>query len=384
MDNCCNKEDKPKTEKNKAQDKVSPESPVDMSGGCCAPVVSTDACHPKKQRPDYLLWVSGTIVLICYVLYWLVDGHPDLPQWLVVMTSGVFELINRMWWGIIAAVVFVGLLERIPRDLVMSALGRGGTFKGIVRATFAGVLLDLCSHGILMVGAKLYERGASLGQLMAFLIASPWNSLSLTIILVALIGLGWTLVFVLLSMAVGIVTGLIFDRLVSKGTLPANPNNGEITNSDSLGKQFVQLLKTTRIAPTGIVAVLKDGLKDSKMVFRWLLFGIVLATAIRAFVPLDTYQTLFGPTVVGLLLTLLAATVIEVCSEGSTPIAADIVTRAAAPGNGFTFLMAGVATDYTEVMVIRDMTKSWKIALFLPLISLPQILVIGWVLNQLG
>ena len=384
MDNCCNKEDKPKTEKNKAQDKVSPESPVDMFGGCCAPVVSTDACHPKKQRPDYLLWVSGTIVLICYVLYWLVGGNPDLPQWLVVMTSGVFELINRMWWGIIAAVVFVGLLERIPRDLVMSALGRGGTFKGIIRATFAGVLLDLCSHGILMVGAKLYERGASLGQLMAFLIASPWNSLSLTIILVALIGLGWTLVFVLLSMAVGIVTGLIFDRLVSKGTLPANPNNGEITNSDSLGKQFVQLLKTTRITPTGIVAVLKDGLKDSKMVFRWLLFGIVLATAIRAFVPLDTYQTLFGPTVVGLLFTLLAATVIEVCSEGSTPIAADIVTRAAAPGNGFTFLMAGVATDYTEVMVIRDMTKSWKIALFLPLISLPQILVIGWVLNQLG
>jgi uncharacterized membrane protein YraQ (UPF0718 family) len=324
------------------------------------------------------------IVLICYVLYWLVDGHPDLPSWLVVMTSGVFELINRMWWGILAAVIFVGLLERIPRDLVMSVLGRGGTLTGIVRATFAGVLLDLCSHGILMVGTKLYERGASLGQLMAFLIASPWNSLSLTIILVALIGFGWTLAFILLSMVVGVVTGMIFDRLVAKGTLPANPNNSEITNSDSLGKQFNQLIKAIRITPVGVLAVLKDGLKDSKMVFRWLFFGIVLATAIRAFVPLDTYQALFGPTVAGLLLTLLAATIIEVCSEGSTPIAADIVTRAAAPGNGFAFLMAGVATDYTEVMVIRDLTKSWKIALFLPLISLPQILVIGWLLNQVG
>ena len=381
MANCCSKEDKHKTEIEK---KVSPQSSEEIAG-CCAPVAkSDDSCHSKKQRPDYLLWVSGTIVLLCYVLYWLVDGHPDLPQWLVVMTSGVYELINRMWWGILAAVIFVGLLERIPRDLVMSALGQGGTLKGIVRATFAGVLLDLCSHGILMVGAKLYERGASLGQLMTFLIASPWNSLSLTIILVALIGLGWTLAFVLLSMAVGIVTGLIFDRLVSKGTLPANPNNGGITNGDSLGKQFVQLLKAARITPTSITAVLGDGLRDSRMVFRWLFFGIVLATAIRAFVPLDTYQALFGPTVAGLLLTLLAATVIEVCSEGSTPIAADIVTRAAAPGNGFTFLMAGVATDYTEVMVIRDMTKSWEIALFLPLISLPQILVIGWVLNQLG
>jgi len=108
----------------------------------------------------------------------------------------------------------------------------------------------------------------------------------------------------------------------------------------------------------------------------------VLATAIRAFVPMDTYQALFGPTVVGLLLTMLAATIIEVCSEGSTPIAADIVTRAAAPGNGFAFLMAGVATDYTEVMVIRDLTKSWKIALFLPLVCLPQVLVMGWILNQ--
>jgi uncharacterized membrane protein YraQ (UPF0718 family) len=157
-----------------------------------------------------------------------------------------------------------------------------------------------------------------------------------------------------------------------------------MTSGDSLWRQLVQAGKSVHITPASILAVLKDGLKDSKMVFRWLFFGIVLATAIRAFVPVDTYQTLFGPTVMGLLLTLLAATVIEVCSEGSTPIAADIVTRAAAPGNGFTFMMAGVATDYTEVMVIRDMTQSWKIALFLPLVSVPQILVIGWVLNQLG
>jgi hypothetical protein len=44
--------------------------------------------------------------------------------------------------------------------------------------------------------------------------------------------------------------------------------------------------------------------------------------------------------------------------------------------------MAGVATDYTEVMSIRDTTKSWKIALFLPLITVPQIVLIGAVLNQ--
>lgn len=347
---------------------------------CCEPEKKT------KQRPDFLLWISGTLVLLSYLGNVFLAGQPNLPDWLVIITSGIYELINTMWWGLAMAVVFVGLLDRIPRDLVMSALGEGGTVKGIVRATFAGVLLDLCSHGILMVGTKLYERGASLGQLMAFLIASPWNSLSLTIILITLIGWGWTLSFVALSMAIGIVTGVIFDGLVKAEVLPANPNaavdQNTPPNTQKITPQIVALIKQADYSPKAIGNLLWDGLKDSRMVFRWLLFGLVLATAIRAFVPMDTYQTLFGPTVAGLFLTLIAATIIEVCSEGSTPIAADILTRAAAPGNGFTFLMAGVATDYTEVMVIRDTTKSWKIALFLPLLTLPQVLLVGYLLNQ--
>ena len=366
---------------------------------CCpppAPKTTTSCCESdtvKAARPDYLLWVSGSLVALGYLTHLLfVSPAPSaaaLPQWLVTASSGIYELIDKMWWGLVMAVVFVGLLERIPRELVMSALGQGGTVRGVMRATFAGVLLDLCSHGILMVGTKLYERGASIGQLMAFLIASPWNSLSLTVVLITLIGWGYTLAFIGLSMAIGIVTGIIFDRLVESQVLPGNPNSHNGSNSGNSNIQNVPLwpqisaaLKQIRFTPKGLVDLLWDGLRDSRMVFRWLFFGIVLATAIRALVPLDTYQTLFGPTVAGLFLTLLAATIIEVCSEGSTPIAADIITRAAAPGNGFTFLMAGVATDYTEVMVIRDTTKSWKIALFLPLITLSQVLMIGYLLNQ--
>jgi hypothetical protein len=127
-----------------------------------------------------------------------------------------------------------------------------------------------------------------------------------------------------------------------------------------------------------------DGLKESKMVLRWVVFGVVLVALIRAFVPEDIFSVWFGATAGGLLLTLLAASVIEVCSEGSSPIAADLLTRAAAPGNAFTFLMAGAATDYTEVMVLKDTTKSWKIALFLPLVTVPQVLLIGWLMNLYG
>jgi hypothetical protein len=32
-------------------------------------------------------------------------------------------------------------------------------------------------------------------------------------------------------------------------------------------------------------------------------------------------------------------------------------------------------------MVIKETTKSWKIALFLPLVTLPQIILLGVILN---
>jgi hypothetical protein len=83
----------------------------------------------------------------------------------------------------------------------------------------------------------------------------------------------------------------------------------------------------------------------------------------------------------GLVATVFFATILEVCSEGSSPIAADFVTRAGAPGNAFAFLMAGASTDYTDIMILKDTTKSWKIALFLPLITLPQIILLAVLIN---
>ena len=74
--------------------------------------------------------------------------------------------------------------------------------------------------------------------------------------------------------------------------------------------------------------MIKAGLGESQMILRWIFFGTVLAAAIRALVPADVFGDWFGPTWIGVLLTLVAATVIEVCSEGSSPIAADLVTRA--------------------------------------------------------
>jgi len=352
---------------------------------CCPSTTAAQA----QRRIDWMLWGSAALVLAGYLTHGLL-GHDKASgsdhSMIMHYAAGTFELMNTMWWGILIGIVFVGLLDRVPRDVIIVALAGERRTTGLLRATAAGVLFDLCSHGVLMVGMKLYERGASIGQTVAFLLASPWNSLSLTIILISLIGWGYTIAFVLLSAVIAVITGWIFDALVAQGHLPENParTDADVHNGGSLSSVIRTWLSDVRPSWQGFIAMLWDGLKGSRMVLRWLLFGVVLASLLRAVLPQDVFADWFGPTLFGVMMTVLAATIIEVCSEGAAPIGADLVTRASAPGNGFTFLMAGVATDYTEVMSLKDTTGSWKIALALPIIAVPQVLAIGVMLNHLA
>lgn len=341
---------------------------------------TTTCCDSDKASFDWLLWSCLALSILFYGISFFVDGH---DHWLSIISHSVHELINTMWWSIILAIFFVGALSKIPQYFIVSILGQGGTFKGLWRATLAGVLLDLCSHGILMVGMELRKKGASLGQVMAFLIASPWNSISLTIIMFSLIGLNWTLAFIALSMILAISSGWLFDRFEKAGILPNSQVNTDLPENFHFWSSAKYELSAVNWDKALAKEIFKGGLNGSRMVIRWLLFGVLLASAIRGFVSLDDFQTYFGPTLIGLGATLIAATIIEVCSEGSTPIAADLLTRANAPGNSFAFLMTGVATDYTEVMVIKDTMKSWKVALFLPLITVPQVVVVAIILNNL-
>jgi uncharacterized membrane protein YraQ (UPF0718 family) len=87
-----------------------------------------------------------------------------------------------------------------------------------------------------------------------------------------------------------------------------------------------------------------------------------------------------GPTIVGLVVTLALATIIEVCSEGSSPLAFEIYRQTNALGNSFVFLMAGVATDYTEIGLLWS-NVGRRTAIWLPVVTVPQVVILGYIAN---
>ena len=340
---------------------------------------SAPSCCAPRGRFDYILWVSLALFTLGVVLPYTLHNS---PIWLEKFSHTCMRLALQSWPAILAGIFAMAILSKTPKELVAAILGRPGTFSGILRATGAGVLLDLCNHGILLVGMGLYKRGASLGQTIAFLIASPWNSLSLTLLLAVLIGWQWTLIFLLLTAIVGIITGWLVDQLTKAGRLPANANSITLPEHFSYRDSFREMAHALSPRPSNLFALLGSGIRDSRMVLRWLLLGFILTAAVNAFVPAGVLAHHFGPTILGLLLTLLATTLLEICSEGSSPLAAELFHSANAPGNAFAFLMAGVATDYTEMLSLKSTTGRWICALILPIISVPQVLILGMLLNQ--
>lgn len=79
--------------------------------------------------------------------------------------------------------------------------------------------------------------------------------------------------------------------------------------------------------------------------------GIGVASAAGAYVPSYFFTKYMGASLLGVFVTLGFAAVIEVCSQGSAPMAFELFRQIAALGNSFIFLMAmaEVVTDYTEI-----------------------------------
>jgi uncharacterized membrane protein YraQ (UPF0718 family) len=118
------------------------------------------------------------------------------------------------------------------------------------------------------------------------------------------------------------------------------------------------------------------------MVLWWIILGMLLASFAGAYIPVHFFHRFMGPTLLGLIVTLVVATVIEVCSEGSSPLAFEIYRQTSALGNSFAFLMAGVATDYTEIGLLWT-NVGRRVALWLPLVTVPQVLLLGHVANTI-
>jgi uncharacterized protein len=295
----------------------------------------------------------------------------------------LFHYVGSIWWAVFLGLFLGGIIEHyVPKEYISKVLARKSPLT-IVNAVFLGFLMSACSHGILALSIQLHKKGASNPAVVSFLLASPWANFAVTMMLLSLFGFKGLLI-IIAAVIIAINTGLIFMFLEKKGWIEQNKNivpvapDYSIINNFRLRLSNYKVNRHSMIADSQGVAIGMFALAE--MVLGWIILGVLLASLAGAFIPVHFFHKFMGPTLLGLIITLVLATVIEVCSEGSSPLAFEIYRQTHALGNSFVFLMAGVVTDYTEIGLLWS-NLGRRVALWLPLVTVPQVLVLGYLFN---
>lgn len=292
--------------------------------------------------------------------------------------------LGKIWWAVLLGFILGGAIDHfVPREYISHVLAKPNK-RTILYSGLLGFLMSACSHGILALSIELHKKGASNPSVVTFLLASPWANLPITMMLIAFFGLARALYIILSALIIAIITGLIYQALESKAIIETNKNTKELSEDFSIAADFKKRASEYKISRRQLFIDLKgvyNGMTMlANMVLWWILIGMGLASIIGSYVPQAVFQKYMGPTFLGMLATLALATIMEVCSEGTAPLAFEIFRQTAAVGNAFVFLMAGVVTDYTEIGLLW-INVGKRVAIWLPIITVPQVIIFGIIAN---
>lgn len=339
---------------------------------CC-----NSSSKPKPFYKTLLFWAVILTAVFC--------GSSFFFPKMEIFRASFWDYASMMFWPMVIGLIAGGVLDHyVPQEYVSKHLAAHDK-RAIFYSVGLGFLMSACSHGILALSMELHKKGASGPAVISFLLASPWANLPVTFLLISFFG-AKGFIIILSALMISLITGIIFQFLAKKEWIEKNPHTVSIEPGFSIRADFKKRFRAyVWSVPTFISdakGILKGSVKLADMIMGWVLLGALLASLIPTFVPEHTLHQWFGPTLQGLGLTLIFATVMEVCSEGMAPIAFEIYRSGKAFGNSFAYLMGGVVTDYTEIGLVWTRLGK-KTALWMLAVTLPQVIILAWIYNHI-
>ncbi|MBI4723221.1 MAG: permease [Candidatus Stahlbacteria bacterium] len=262
--------------------------------------------------------------------------------------------------------------EFISIQWVEKYLGDKG-MKPIFLATIIGTVLPLCCVGALPVALSFYKKGAKLGPVLAFLIATPATSATALLVSWRILGPTFTIFIFFAVILMGLTIGFIGNTLKFKSP--------SISNTDVCPKCAHQpercncaKTSTQRIKSMGKFAFL-DMPKD---IGPELLLGLALAALISVIVPIGTIIDTYLAGRLGYLFGLVFGLLMYICSTASIPLVDALIKQGLNIGAGMVILLAGPVTSYTTILVMKKQFGIKILLFYLIVISLLS-LIFGYI-----
>ena len=294
--------------------------------------------------------------------------------------SFFWEMLRTSGPWLVISFIICGLLHGVLRpDAFQRALGNK-KLSSIVKAVLSGMLLPMCSCGVLPLTLGLYYSGAYLGPTLAFLVAVPIINPAALILSFALLGPQITVIYLICGFTLPVIVGVT-----------ANKFGGSLIKSPYVQLQDLALVNknndlVNKRAPLALRLVngLKWGFQElAVQTCRFIVLGTAFAALLLAIMPGSFIQTYFSsPDFISVISAVILGAVMYVCATGHIPFIAAIVSAGAAPGTALAFLLAGVSTNIPEMVSIWKLIGRRAVLIYTGIVVVFGILA-GYAANRL-
>ena len=226
----------------------------------------------------------------------------------------------------------------VPQRFYANYLSRNNKLS-VLWAALLGVPLPLCSCGVIPTAIGLRNEKASKGAIASFLIATPQTGIDSILATFSLMGLGFAIIRPVAALITGVCGGLLVNRLVRDDDSCSLEEKSQTSNLKPQSKLW-------RVLKYGYYDILRDiGLR--------LIIGLIVAALIQVAVPDEFFLSFGSQPLLQMLVILIIAIPMYICSTGSIPVAAALIMKGLSPGAALVMLMAGPAVNLASILVVH-------------------------------
>ena len=259
----------------------------------------------------------------------------DLQGFFTSLLHVVCEMAPYLLLGFLIAGV---LHVFVPQRFYANYLSRKNKLS-VLWAALLGIPLPLCSCGVIPTAIGLKNEKASKGAIASFLIATPQTGIDSILATYSLMGLGFAIIRPVAALITGVCGGLLVNRLVREDEYNSVEDNSKLSTLNSQ-------LKLWRVLKYAYYDMIRDiGLR--------LLIGLVVAALIQVAVPDEFFLSFADEPLLQMLVILVIAVPMYICSTGSIPVAAALMMKGLSPGAALVMLMAGPAVNLASILVVH-------------------------------
>lgn len=291
-------------------------------------------------------------------------------------------------FALLAVMIYLIALFRASLNVerVRDYLAEKNRSIGYLLGSTFGAITPFCSCSSIPVFLGFTSAGIPVGITMAFLLTSPLINEVAVLLLASLLGLKFTLIYIVVGMTVGIVGGIFLDlihaekwlqpfaskafkRASDKDQIRPDQNSQSEGNTKSIS--FIERHQFAKQETWSIFS----------RVWIWVFIGVGLGAALHGFVPEAWVEAHLGS---GRWWSVPAAVLMGIPlysnATGVIPVMESLISKGLPVGTTLAFCMSTVAASFPEFILLKQVMQ-WRLLITIFAMLLLSFTLIGWVLN---